>query len=324
MRRTTRREFVRAGVAGALGLGIGGGAWVRAGIAGENGSANTASTHTSVSAAAAAAVAAAGRLAIKKGLVIDMLPRGLSYAERFKMARDVGFEVVQANTTADLHEAEEIKKAAEAAGIRIDSVMNMDHWKYPLSSGDAAMVEKSLEGMRTSLHNAKLWGSDAVLLVPGVVNPETTYLEAWTRSQKEIRKLIPMAAELKVVISIEEVWNKFLLSPLEMKKYIAEFESPWIRAWFDVGNVVLYGYPQDWIRTLGKSISNVHLKDFKRKEGGYAWVNLGDGDVDWTAVRAAFAEIGYSGSVIAELDAGDEAYLRDVSKRIDRLVVGAG
>ena len=238
------------------------------------------------------------------------------------MARDAGFAVVQANTTTDLHEAEEIKKAAEAAGIRIDSVMNMDHWKYPLSSGDAAVVEKSLEGMRTSLRNAKLWGSDAVLLVPGVVNPETTYLQAWTRSQKEIRKLIPLAAELKVVISIEEVWNKFLLSPLEMKKYIGEFESPWIGAWFDVGNVVLYGYPQDWIRTLGKSISNVHLKDFKRKEDGYAWVNLGDGDVDWGAVRAAFAEIGYAGSAIAELDGGDEAYLRDVSKRIDRLLIG--
>ena len=317
MRRTTRREFVKAGVAGALGLGIGGGAAVTEVIA----SAGDA-TRSVTASSAAAAPEVTGKLPIKKGLVIDMLPRGLSYADRFKMARDAGFAVVQANTTADLHEAEEIKKAAEAAGIRIDSVMNMDHWKYPLSSGDAAVVEKSLEGMRTSLRNAKLWGSDAVLLVPGVVNPETTYLEAWTRSQREIRKLIPLAAELKVVISIEEVWNKFLLSPLEMKKYIGEFESPWIGAWFDVGNVVLYGYPQDWIRTLGKSISNVHLKDFKRKEDGYAWVNLGDGDVDWGAVRAAFAEIGYAGSAIAELDGGDEAYLRDVSKRIDRLLIG--
>ncbi len=318
MRRTTRREFVKASIAGTLGLGIGGGALVDA-VAGRE---NAAPGGAKTSALAAGAEQTTGKLAIKKGLVIDMLPRGLSYAERFKMARDVGFEVVQANTTADLHEAEEIKKAAEAAGIRIDSVMNMDHWKYPLSSGDAGVVEKSLEGMRTSLRNAKLWGSEAVLLVPGVVNPETSYLEAWTRSQREIRKLIPLAAELKVVISLEEVWNKFLLSPLEMKKYIAEFESPWIRAWFDVGNVVLYGYPQDWIRTLGKSISNVHLKDFKRKPDGYAWVNLGDGDVDWGAVRAAFAEIGYAGSAIAELDGGDEAYLRDVSKRIDRLVVG--
>ncbi len=325
MKRTSRREFVKAGVVGAVAAGIGGSAAAREFAAGAGAlTKNWAANNGAAGGTSAEAVGGqtAGKLTIKKGLVYDMLPSGMSYAERFKLARNAGFEVVQANTTPDEHEAEEIKKAAEAAGIRIDSVMNMDHWKYPLSSGDAAVVAKSLEGMRTSLRNAKLWGSDAVLLVPGVVNPETSYLEAWTRSQREIRKLIPMAAELKVVISIEEVWNKFLLSPLEMKKYIGEFESPWIRAWFDVGNVVLYGYPQDWIRTLGKSISNVHLKDFKRKQDGYAWVNLGDGDVDWAAVRAAFAEIGYAGSAIAELDGGDEAYLRDVSKRIDRLLIG--
>lgn len=120
---------------------------------------------------------------IKKGLVYDMLPGKLSHADRFKMARDVGFEVVQAPTTPDLHIAEEMKSAATAAGIRIDSVMNMDHWDYPLSSADPQVVEKSLAGMRTSLHNAKLWGSDAVLLVPAVVNPQTSYRDAWTRSQ---------------------------------------------------------------------------------------------------------------------------------------------
>jgi L-ribulose-5-phosphate 3-epimerase len=303
----TRREFVRAGVAAACGLGFGGGGLIAA---------------TGEISFATGGTGAVSVLPIKKGLVMDMLPSRLSHAERFKLARDVGFEVVQAPTTPDLHVAEEIKKAADAANIRIDSVMNMDHWKYPLSSSDAAVVAKSMEGMRTSLHNAKLWGSDAVLLVPAVVNPQTSYRDAWTRSQTEIRKLMPMAAELKIVIAIEEVWNKFLLSPLEMNQYIREFQSPWIKAWFDVGNVVFYGYPQDWIRTLGKSIYKVHLKDFKRKEDGYAWVNLGDGDVDWAAVRQAFAEVGYSGSVIAELDGGDEAYLRDVSKRIDRLLVG--
>ncbi len=261
-------------------------------------------------------------LPIKKGVLLDMLPAKLSYADRMKMARDVGFEVIQAPTTPDEHEAEEIKKAADSANVRIDSVMNMDHWKYPLSSNDSAVVEKSLAGMRTSLHNAKLWGSDAVLLVPAVVNPQTSYREAWSRSQKEIRKLLPLADELRIVIAIEEVWNKFLLSPLEMAAYIKEFQSPWIQAWFDVGNVLLYGYPQDWIRTLGKSIVKVHLKDFKRKQDGYEWVNLGDGDVDWEAVRAAFREIGYAGSAITELKGGDEAYLRDVSRRVDRLVLG--
>jgi L-ribulose-5-phosphate 3-epimerase len=261
------------------------------------------------------------RLTLKKGVVFNMLPESLSFADRFKMARDVGLDVVQAPTTPDERQAEEMKKAADGAGIRIDSVMNMDHWKYPLSSSDTAVVQKSLAGMRTSLKNAKLWGSDAVLLVPAVVNSQTSYREAWSRSQKEVRTLIPLAEELKIVIAIEEVWNKFLLSPLEMASYVSEFKSPWIKVWFDVGNVVQYGYPQDWIRTLGKSIVKVHLKDFKRKEDGYAWVNLGDGDVDWVAVRQAFADVGYAGSVIAELKNGDEAYLRDVSARIDRLLL---
>ncbi len=261
-------------------------------------------------------------LPIKKGLVMDMLPAKLGYADRMKLAGDAGFEVVQAPTTPDQHEAEAIKRAADAANIRVDSVMNMGHWQYPLSSGDPAVVEKSLAGMRTSLHNAKLWGSDAVLLVPAVVNAQTSYREAWSRSQAQIRKLLPLAEELKIVIAIEEVWNKFLLSPLEMAAYIKEFQNPWIQAWFDVGNVVFYGYPQDWIRTLGKSIVKVHLKDFKRKKDGYEWVNLGDGDVDWEAVRGAFREIGYAGSAITELDGGDETYLRDVSRRVDRLVLG--
>ncbi|HYL62396.1 MAG TPA: sugar phosphate isomerase/epimerase family protein [Candidatus Methylomirabilis sp.] len=320
MRRMTRRGFVKTGVAAACAAGMSAGATGREAVRKEfDGAVAGGNTGPAFSASTQGMLAP---LPIKKGLVFDMLPTKLSYTERLKLAREVGFEVVQAPTTPDKHEAEEIKKAAEAANIRIDSVMNMAHWEYPLSSGDAAVVEKSMEGMRTSLHNAKLWGSDAVLLVPAVVNAQTTYKQAWQRSQKQIRKMIPLAAELKVVIAIEEVWNKFLLSPLEMQKYVEEFQSPWIRAWFDVGNVVFYGYPQDWIRTLGSSIYKVHIKDFKRKKDGYAWVNLGEGDVEWGAVRQAFQDVGYAGSAIAELDGGDEPYLRDVSKRMDRLVVG--
>jgi hexulose-6-phosphate isomerase len=250
-----------------------------------------------------------------------MLPKNLSYADRLKMARDVGFEAIQAYTTPDQHEAEQIKKAAEGAGIKIDSVMNQAHWEYPLSSDDSAVVEKSLEGMKTSLQNAKLWGAYSVLLVPAVVNEKTSYKDAWERSQKQIRTLIPLAQELGIVIAIEEVWNKFLLSPLEFARYVDEFNSPWIKAWFDVGNVVLYGYPQDWIRTLGQRIVELHLKDFKRTEDGYKWVNLGEGDVNWPEVRKALGEISYSGTATTELDGGDEAYLRDVSKRVDRLVL---
>jgi hexulose-6-phosphate isomerase len=264
--------------------------------------------------------------ALTPGIVWGMLPEKLSIADRFKLAADAGFRTVEAYTTEDPKAAEEIKKAADANQIRITSVMNQAHWKYPLSSADAEVVKKSLEGMRTSLANAKLWGADAVLLVPAVVNPETSYQAAWTRSQRHIRELIPLAAELKVVIAVEEVWNKFLLSPLEFARYVDEFKSPWVRAYFDVGNIVFYGYPQDWIRTLGKRIVKVHLKDFKR---GPSWepitmqfVNLGDGDIDWAAVRAALGEIGYAGVVTAELASGDLAYLTDVRKRIERLVLG--
>ena len=311
MRRASRREFLKSSVTAGCAAGLGGGLSEYVAAAGVN-SPHAASTTTSSSTP----------LPIKKGVLLEMLPENLSYADRFKLARAVGFEVVQAPTEPDERKAEEIKRAADGANIRIDSVMNMDHWKFPLSSGDSAVLERSLAGMRTSLHNAKLWGSDAVLLVPAVVNPQTSYRDAWTRSQQQIRKLIPLAEDLKIVIAIEEVWNKFLLSPLEMASYIDEFHSPWIKAWFDVGNVLLYGYPQDWIRTLGKRIVKVHLKDFKRREDGYAWVNLGDGDVDWMAVRQAFTEIGYTGSAVTELEKGDEPYLRDVSNRVDRLVLG--
>jgi len=261
-------------------------------------------------------------LRIQKGILVDMLPKNLSYAQRFKMAREAGFEVLQAPTTPNPAEAEEMAKAADNAGIRIDSVMNMSHWKYPLSSSDPEVVAKSIEGMRASLHNARLWGAGAVLLVPAVVNPETSYREAWARSQKQIRTLVPLAAKLRVVIAIEEVWNKFLLSPLEMAAYVDEFKSPWVQVWFDVGNVALYGYPQDWIRTLGNRINRLHLKDFKLEKNCFHWENLGDGQIDWPAVRQALAEIGFHSSATCELEGGDQAYLRDLSKRVDRLVLG--
>src|SRR5437870_12197871 len=266
----SRRDFLKTSVAAACGAALGGAAAGRSG--------------------ASASVASPSPLRIKKGVLLGMLPKQLSYADRFKMARDVGFEAVQAYTTPDQHEAEEIKKAADDAKIKIDSVMNIAHWEYPLSSSDLAVVEKSMNGMRTSLRNAKLWGSYSVLLVPAVVNPQTSYHDAWTRSQAQIRKLIPLAHELGVVIAVEEVWNKFLLSPLEFARYIDELASPWVKAYFDVGNIVFYGYPQDWVRALGPRIVKVHLKDFQldRPNGRFTWKNLGEGDIDWVEVRRAF------------------------------------
>src|SRR5579859_3011599 len=310
MRRASRREFLKSSVTAGCAAGLSG-AFVECAAAARGLLPHAVSDTTS----------SAAPLLIKKGVLLDMLPDNLSYADRFKLARAVGFEVVQAPTEPDQGKAEEIKKAADGANVRIDSVMNMDHWKYPLSSDDPAVVEKSLAGMRTSMHNAKLWGAEVVLLVPAVLDAKTSYRDAWTRSQRAIRKLLPLAEEWKVVIAMEEVWNRFLLSPVEMASYIDEFHSPYVKAWFDVGNCVLYGYPQDWIRTLDKRIVKVHLKDFKRNKDSYAWVNLGEGDIDWGAVREAFAAIHYAGSATVELPAGDEVYLRDVSRRVDRLLL---
>ncbi len=282
-------------------------------------------TFLSMTAASLAAtrLSAAERLPIKKALYESMLPAKLSYVDRFKLARELGFEQVECGTQPDQSKAEEIKKASEASGLRIHSVMNQAHWKYPLSSADPAVVAKSLEGMETSLRNAHFWGADTVLLVPAVVDPQTSYRDAWTRSQQQIRKLLPTAEKLKVVIGIEEVWNKFLLSPLEFARYVDEFKSPWVKAYLDVGNMVFYGYPQDWIRTLGKRIVKLHLKDFRFADGQTQWKNLRDGDIDWKAVYAALKEVGYSGTATCELSGGDEAYLKDVSHRVDLILTGA-
>lgn len=269
---------------------------------------------------------AATRLPIAMAVEYNMLPETLPIRQRFQLAKDCGFEQIECPTTPNSADAEAMRSASTAVGLPIHSVMNMDHWKYPFTSADSAVVQKGLEGARTSIRNAHLWGASTVLLVPGVVNPQTSYVDAYTRSQKVIRTLIPMAEEFNVTLALEEVWNKFLLSPLEFARYIDEFNSSHVRAYFDVGNVVLYGYPQDWIRTLGKRIVKLHIKDFsfKRSKGGAVatWVSPGDGDIDWTAVYSALHEIGFSGTATLELDAGDALYLKEMRRRFGLILSG--
>ena len=288
---------------------------------------------TAVASAAAAfgalkpppAMAAVVEGGLKKAVYVSMLPKELGYLDRFKLAVDVGFQGIEVGTIGDPGVAAEIKEASARTGLAIHGVMNADHWRYPLSSADPEVVKRSVAGMETSLRNAKLWGAGVVLLVPGVVSADTGYRDAWTRSQKVIReRILPLATALNVVIGIEDVWNKFLLSPLEMARYVDEFESPWVKAYLDVGNMLFYGFPQDWIRTLGPRICRVHVKDFKldRGKGQFSWTNLGEGDVDWPAVRAALAEVKYEGWVTAEISGGDAAYLKDVVTRLDRIFAG--
>jgi len=281
---------------------------------------------TSLGAAAAATVAklnaatGSARLPIRKAIGWGMLPPSLNTLEKFQLTRDCGFAEMECETTPDHAKAEELLAASRQTGIRIHSVMNMDHWKYPLSSSDQSVVDKSIAGMETSLHNAKLWGADTVLLVPGVVNPDTTYEQCYERSRANILKLIPLAKELGVVIAVEEVWNKFLISPVDFARYVDSFNSPQIKAYFDVGNVVLYGYPQQWIRTLGPRIAKLHIKDFYFRKGETKWVNLGEGDIQWKAIYSALADIGYRGSATVELSGGDGVYLKDVSTRFERIL----
>jgi L-ribulose-5-phosphate 3-epimerase len=293
-----RRQFLSrsAGVAAALGMG----------------------------AAAGSATASASRtepqpLRPKKSVMFAMLPGNLSLEARFQMAKDVGFEGVEAPPIREEAQAAAMRAAAEKAGIPIQSVI-YGGWEAPLSDPNPAVVARGMESVRAALQSAKWMGADDILLVPAVVTARTRYKDAYERSQKQVRALIPTAEKLGVMICIEEVWNKFLLSPLEFAHYIDEFRHPLVQAYFDVGNVVISGYPEDWIRTLGKRIKKVHLKDFKR--ASYQFVNLREGDIDWPEVRRAFAEVEFHGFMNTELGGGDEAYLRDVSARVDKILAG--
>ncbi len=254
---------------------------------------------------------------IRKALQFGMLPKNLSNADKFKLAKECGFEGIEGSPMEDLTAAEEMGKLAREAGVPIHSIV-YGGWGAPFSDPDPKVIEKGLAGMETALRSAKALGAETVLLVPAIVNENVGYGQAYERSQKNIRKLLPLAEKLGIVIAVENVWNKFLLSPLEFARYVDEFESPWLKAYFDVGNVILFGYSQDWIRTLGKRIVKIHLKDFKRK--GYQWTNLLEGDVNFKQVRLALQEVGYDGFLTTELGGGDKAYLTDLSERIDRIL----
>ncbi len=257
----------------------------------------------------------AGSAGLQKALQFGMLPRELSAADKFALARKCGFDGIEIGRMEDLNEAKRLCEPAKAAGTPIHSIC-YGGWHAPLSDPDPGVRERGLDGMKTALKCANAIGATTVLLVPAVVTESVSYADAYKRSQECIRKLLPTAEEMQVVIAVENVWNKFLLSPLEFARYVDEFESPWLRAYFDIGNVILFGFSQDWIRTLGKRIVRIHLKDFKRN--GYQWVNLLDGDVNWPQVRRALDDIGYKGFLTTELPGGDENYLTDLSGRIDR------
>lgn len=261
---------------------------------------------------------------LMKAACIGVFPRDAGVMEVFQMAADAGFEGIEPRTIETPEEVDEYRKAADATGVKIHSIMNSDHWRYSLTDDDPEVVKRSVEGIKTSLRNAKDLDAGVVLLVPGIVTAQVRYAQVYERSQKEIRKLLPLAEELGVVIGIENVGNRFLLSPLEFARYIDEFESPHVQAYFDVGNVIRYGFPQDWIRTLAHRLVRIHVKHFEpgREHPLFDPKDRRTEGIDWHDVRTALAEVGYQGFVSAEVGSGDAAYVKEVSARMDKIFAG--
>lgn len=254
-----------------------------------------------------------------------------------KKAKKAGFEgvelaVAEAGELTLDSSKEDIKKITQAAkdvGIELSSLATGLFWDYSLTSSDDKTREKAKDIVRRMLEIAFYLGVDTVLVIPGTVDvffkPDAEvvpYDLAYERSLASLKKCIPTAQRYKVSIGIENVWNKFLLSPLELRDFIDKIGSPYLGAYFDVGNSLLTGYPEHWIRVLGKRIKKVHLKDFKTAVGNInGFVDLLEGDVNWAEVMKALEEIGYDGWLTAEIlppySQHPEALLYNASKSMD-------
>jgi hexulose-6-phosphate isomerase len=271
-----------------------------------------------------AAETAAPKRTIKKGIMWGTVGVKGSVLEKMKAIKEAGFEGTEMMSHMD---HDEVVRARDASGLSIPSVCGRDHWEKPLSSPDPKVRAEGLEALKQTLRDAKRYGASSVLLVPAVVTKEITYTEAYTRSQAEIRKAIPLAEELGVKIACENVWNQFLLSPLEAARYVDEFKSPAVGWHFDVGNILNYGWPEQWVRILGPRIQKLHIKEFSRKkrDAEGLWkgfdVKLLEGDNDWPAVMKAIDDIGYHGWAITEQGGGDTPEgLKDLADRLGKIL----
>ena len=243
------------------------------------------------------------------------------------IGRSVGMTTVRpgALTVASSEEdAREVGRLARAAGVRVHSVATMMLFFYPLSSPIPAVRDKGIQTVLRMLRAAATLKADTVLIYPGLVTPSVGYREVYQRSQAVLRDLESEARRLGVVLALENVWNRFLQSPLEMARYIDELGSEYVGAYFDVANVLRLGYPQDWLRVLGARVKGVHFKDFRRDiDTILGFTHLLHGDVDWPAVVAALKGIGYQGFVtveVAALAADPEKGLRDAKSSLDRIL----
>jgi L-ribulose-5-phosphate 3-epimerase len=265
---------------------------------------------------------------IKKGMMWSALPpTSLTISQKFKLIQQAGFEGVEIDSGLN---QEEVLKARDATGLTIASVVDSIHWHKTLSDPSPGVRQVGVEALTTALRDAKAYGATSVLLVPAVVNKHVSYDDAYNRSVSEIRKVVSVAEELGVKIAIENVWNQFLLSPLEAAGYIDQFHSSAVCWHFDVGNIINTGWPEQWIRILGPRIHKLHIKEFSRKkrDNEGLWKGLQveylEGDNDWPAVMRALDEISYHGWGTAEpawwpKDVELPTRLGQVSRKLDEI-----
>jgi hexulose-6-phosphate isomerase len=273
-----------------------------------------------------AAEAAAPKRTIKKGIMWATVDVKGSVLEKMQAVKEAGFEGTEMMSHMD---QEEVLRARDETGLVLPSVCGAHHWAKPLSDPNPKVREEGVEALKQTLRDAKRYGATSVLLVPATVTKEVSYADAYTRSQAEIRKAVPLAEELGVKIAIENVWNQFLLSPLEAARYVDEFKSPAVGWHFDVGNILNYGWPEQWVRILGKRIQKLHIKEFsrKRRDKEGLWkgfdVSLGEGDNNWPVIMKALDDIAYDGWAIAEQGGPDSPEaLKDLSERMTRIFAG--
>lgn len=247
-----------------------------------------------------------------------------SVLEKCKAIKAAGFEGIEPNSHMNRNE---VLEAMKKTGLVASSVCCSTHWANPLSSPDAAVRQKGVEGMIVALEDAKAYGTDAVLLVPGTVNETTSYDDCWNRSTVEIKKLIPVAEKLGVTICIENVWNNFLLSPLEARQFVDQFNSPYVKFYFDCGNILNYGWPEQWIKILGNKIGRIHIKEFskelaesKGRRAGFG-VKLTEGNVDWNKVMEEARKV-YQGVWLTteQGDSKTQEELTDLSGRLSKII----
>ncbi len=265
---------------------------------------------------------------LKKAVNLGMVGiKDASIADKFKAVRDAGFDGIELNRP-DAIPLEELVAARDASGLTIAGIICSTHWGKPLSHNDPAIREQGMRGLKLALDDARVLGCQRLLLVPGVVNKQTSYADAYTRSLAAIKEAVPFAEKAGCKIAIENVWNQFLLSPLEAARFVDEIGSPWVGWHFDIGNVITFGWPEQWVRILGPRILNLHIKEFSRKKrdaeglGKGFGVELGEGDVGWPDVMKALDEIGYDGFGIAEVPGGDATRLKFLAERMDQIFAG--